>query len=141
MNALSRLLSAAALAAVSAGASAQALVDHGILTSPTGMTLYTFDRDTAGTSACRGDCVKLWMPLQAGDPDNASGGSSAPVAMDYLTDYSTIRRDDGTRQWAYRGRPLYLFVRDQKPGDRKGEKWEKVWHVARPSDRIPAVSR
>ncbi len=52
--------------------------------------------------------------------------------MDYITDYTTAQREDGTRQWAYKGKPLYIFAKDQKPGDRNGEEFNKIWHVARP---------
>ncbi len=141
MNASSRLLSALALAAVSTAASAQAVVNNGVLTSQTGMTLYIFDKDAAGSSTCTNACGKLWAPLRVADPDNASGGSSALTAMDYLTDYSTIQREDGTRQWAYRGKPLYLFSRDHKPGDRNGDEFDRIRHVARPADSAAVLSR
>jgi predicted lipoprotein with Yx(FWY)xxD motif len=42
-----------------------------------------------------------------------------------------IVRDDGSRQWAYKGKPLYLWVKDHKPGDTTGDGFRGVWHVAR----------
>ncbi len=128
----SRLVLVAALGTASTAASAQATVHNGILANQSGMTLYTFDRDATGRSVCGAACEKLWTPFRAGDPDNASGGSSAPAAMDYITDYSTILRDDGTRQWAYKGKPLYMFAKDQNPGETNGEEFNKSWHVAKP---------
>ena len=45
--------------------------------------------------------------------------------------WTVIMRDDGGRQWAYKGKPLYLWVKDQKPGDESGDGFHGVWHVAR----------
>jgi predicted lipoprotein with Yx(FWY)xxD motif len=43
-------------------------------------------------------------------------------------DWTHIRRDDGTMQLAYKGKPLYYWVRDAKPGDRTGDGVNNVWH-------------
>lgn len=93
--------------------------EGGTLVDSAGMTLYTFDRDTAGSgkSACNGPCIALWPALRAADTDRASG------------DWSIVTRDDGSRQWAYKSKPLYLWVKDQKPGDKTGDGVNKVWHV------------
>ncbi len=79
-----------------------------VLVDYKGMTLYTFDGDQPGRSTCASDCTKVWRPLRA-------AGLAMPVG-----DWTTVRRDDGTRQWAYKGRLLYGFVGDGKPGDAKG---------------------
>jgi len=94
----------------------------GLLTDHAGMTLYVFDKDSAGSgkSVCNGDCAAKWPPLAAGASDMAEG------------DYSIVVRDDGTRQWAYKGKPLYLWVNDHKPGDTTGDGVKGVWHVVRP---------
>jgi predicted lipoprotein with Yx(FWY)xxD motif len=99
-----------------------ARIESGALTDPAGMTLYVFDKDAAGAdrSACNGDCAAKWPPLMAGAGDQASG------------DYSILTRDDGSRQWAYRGKPLYRWSRDQRPGDMTGDGFKDLWHVARP---------
>lgn len=85
-----------------------------------GMTLYTFDRDSAGKSACNGQCAQNWPPLMAGANASASG------------DWSVITRDDGSKQWAYKGKPLYLWVKDAKPGDVTGDGVNNVWRIATP---------
>lgn len=90
------------------------LVDH------SGMTLYTFDKDSEGKSACNRDCAKAWPPLMA------EAGAAG------MGDYSVITRDDGGAQWAYKGKPLYLWVKDTKPGDATGDKFKDVWHVVQP---------
>ena len=70
-----------------------------ILTDANGMTLYTFDKDTAGTSNCYDECAVNWPPLIA----------AAGAAAD--DEYTLVERKDGTMQWAYDGKPLYLWKR------------------------------
>ena len=91
----------------------------GVLVNSAGMTLYTFDKDPAGAgkSVCNGPCAALWPALRASADDAASG------------EFSVITRDDGSKQWAHKGKPLYLFSKDQKPGDRTGDGFINVWHV------------
>jgi predicted lipoprotein with Yx(FWY)xxD motif len=113
------LLLAAALALPSmAFAAAPAMMDkNGMMTDHKGMTLYTFDKDTGGKSVCTGDCAKNWPPLMAKEGDKAEGK------------WSIIKRDDGSMQWAYDGKPLYYFMKDKAPGDMTGDKMKDVWHV------------
>ena len=91
---------------------------NGVLADAAGMTVYTFDKDTAGSgkSACNEGCAKNWPPVPVTDERVASP-------------YSSVTRDDGTKQLAYKGKPLYLFANDAKPGDRKGDTVKDVWHV------------
>lgn len=95
---------------------------NGILTGSNGMSLYTFDKDTAGSgkSVCNGPCAANWPPLMA--------TAEAKTA----TDYTVITRDDGNKQWAYKGKPLYFWVKDSKPGDTTGDGFNNFWHLARP---------
>lgn len=104
------------------GGSAPTAVADGVLTGKNGMTLYTFDRDVAGSgkSVCNGPCATNWPPLMASAGTTPSG------------DYSVITRDDGARQLAYKGKPLYFWVKDTKPGDKTGDGFNNVWHVAKP---------
>lgn len=91
-----------------------------ILVSESGMTLYVFDKDTApGKSACNGSCIALWPAVTAAAEATPSGA------------YTVITRDDGVKQWAYKGKPLYLWAKDQKPGDRTGDGVAGLWHVAK----------
>lgn len=94
----------------------------GVLVGPNGMTLYTFDRDTMGSgkSACNGPCITNWPALVA--PDSAKP----------MGDYSVVVRDDGKKQWAYKGAPLYYWTKDAKAGDRTGDGVGGVWKLARP---------
>ena len=48
-------------------------------------------------------------------------------------DYTVIIRDDGSKQWAYKGKPLYTWVKDTKPGEISGDGVAaNTWHIARP---------
>jgi predicted lipoprotein with Yx(FWY)xxD motif len=119
------LLASAALAACSAYgtcAAVPAMLSDGALTASNGMTLYVFDKDAAGSgkSLCNGPCATNWPPLMAMDSDTANG------------DYSIIIRDDGKKQWAFKGKPLYFWSKDMKAGDKAGDGFNNVWHVARP---------
>jgi predicted lipoprotein with Yx(FWY)xxD motif len=91
------------------------------LTDAKGMSLYTFDKDSGGKSACNGPCATNWPVLKAEASDQASG------------DYTIITRDDGAKQWAYKGKPLYTFAKDQKAGDITGDGFlNGAWHLAQP---------
>lgn len=93
---------------------------NGVMTGPDGRTLYTFDKDVAfsGKSACNGPCATSWPPFTAAGNEPAGG------------DWSVITRDDGTRQWAWSGKPLYYYAKDQKAGDVTGDNFNNAWRVA-----------
>ncbi len=91
-----------------------------VLTDENGMTLYILVRDEPGKSNCNGRCAEAWPPLMA-------DASATPAE-----NFSIITRDDESKQWAYKDRPLCLFVRDEKPGDTTGEGRGYAWFVARP---------
>ena len=107
-------LSAAAMAA-----DAPAKFAAGALVDAKGMTLYTFDKDTAGSgkSVCNGQCATLWPPAMAAAADQASG------------DFGIVTRDDGSRQWSFKGKPVYTYQADKKAGDRTGDNFRDVWHI------------
>jgi predicted lipoprotein with Yx(FWY)xxD motif len=85
-----------------------------------GMTLYVFDRDSAGKSNCNGQCSVNWPPLIADTDAKAPDG------------FSFITRDDGRKQWAYKDKPLYSWNKDKHPGDATGDGVNNVWHIAAP---------
>lgn len=116
------LAAGALIAASGSSMSSPATSADGALVGPNGMTLYTFYRDAAGSgkSVCNGACATLWPPLLASDTDQAAG------------DYAVIARDDGKKQWAYKGKPLYYFSRDTKTGDKSGDGFNQAWKTARP---------
>ena len=86
----------------------------GVLVGPNGMTLYTFDKDTAGSgkSVCNGTCATNWPPFMAAEGDKPAG------------DFTIVIRDDGKKQWAAKGWPLYYWVKDTKTGDGVNGAWK-----------------
>jgi predicted lipoprotein with Yx(FWY)xxD motif len=92
---------------------------NNILTTSDGRTLYTYAKDTSGKSACTGRCADVWPPYLVTNEGNAGGY------------FSVVTRDDGRRQWAFDGKPLYLNATDSRPGDRKGGGVDGVWSVVR----------
>ena len=114
-------LTAILLGGCASMSNAPAKVADGVLTGPNGMTLYTFDKDVAGSSksVCNGPCATNWPPLMATETDQPSG------------DFTVITRDDGRKQWAFKGKPLHFWSKDSKPGDKTGDGFNKVWQVAR----------
>lgn len=111
-------LAAVAAATISSIAMAQPITERdGVLTDASGRTLYTFDKDAGGKSACYGDCATAWPPLLAKDGDQTKG------------DYGLTKRDDGAMQWTHKSKPLYYFAADSKPGQKLGDGQGGVWHV------------
>jgi len=98
-----------------------------VLADAKGMTLYTFDMDKEpGKSVCTAvqQCSTYWPPLAAAADAKAMGT------------WTVIARDDGSKQWAYKGKPLYTFANDKKAGDTTGNDMgpngTHIWHVATP---------
>lgn len=88
-----------------------------------GMTLYYYERDITGkTSNCNGKCTESWVPLPATADAKAIG------------DFTVISRNDGSRMWAYRYRPLYTSPADKAPGDANGNATTLQWRIARPDN-------
>jgi len=96
------------------------VVRDGRVLSPSGATLYAFDMDSEQVSRCGRVCVMVWLPL-TGDSEDGAGGP-----------FTLMERDDGTRQWTYRGRPLYRFIGDRVRGDALGDGMGGAWHVVMP---------
>jgi predicted lipoprotein with Yx(FWY)xxD motif len=108
------------LAAFSPALADMATANGDVLVNASGMTLYTFDKDEGGVSACYDKCAVAWPPLMA-DAGAAAEG-----------EFTLTERKDGAMQWAYKGMPLYLWVKDTKTGDMTGDGVNDVWHIARP---------
>ncbi len=102
------------------------------LTDGAGMTLYTFSNDSAGKSACTGGCAQAWPPLAA--------DTAAATPLNVPGSFSVITRDDGSKQVAYNGKPLYTFKADQKPGDTAGQGSHDVWWVANVEPAIQTLA-
>ncbi len=118
-------LASAVAALIGSSALAQPSNIHamsGMLMDAKGMTLYTYDNDKeANKSACNGMCLVNWPAAKAEAADKDMG------------DWKVIARDDGSKQWAYKGKPLYYFIMDKAAGDKTGDgRGNGVWHIAKP---------
>ena len=102
------------------GITARERADGWMLADERGMTLYTFDRDeaTPGKSSCDAECATSWPPILA--PADAQPRGA----------WSLVARADGSRQWAFRGRPLYRYLGDEFAGSVFGDGVDTVWHIA-----------
>ena len=90
-----------------------------IYTDANGMTLYTFDKDEAGKTNCYDKCAVNWPPFAA---------QADAVAE---SEWTIVERTDGSKMWAYEGKPLYTYIDDKKAGDVTGDGKGGVWHVAK----------
>ncbi len=86
---------------------------------PSSLSLYVFDRDSTGKSACNLGCDGAWPPLMVADTDKALG------------DWSIVDRYDGSHQWAYKGHPVYLHYHDS-PDQPLGNGVDGAWHFLEP---------
>ena len=85
-----------------------------IIVDGRGRTLYLFEKDRRGHSACFGNCAVYWPPaLTRGKPMARDGARQSLLG--------TIKRANGKRQVTYAGHPLYRFFQDTKRGQTKGE--------------------
>ena len=123
----------AATPKTSSGASATVGVSKtslgSILVNSNGRTLYLFKADVGMQSACTGACATAWPPLLATGTPTAGAGLTASKLV-------TITRSDRTKQVTYNGHPLYLFIKDKKPGDVNGQgvtAFGAAWFALTPS--------
>ena len=78
-------------------------------------TLYLFQKDKAGKSACSGACAQNWPPLLTKGTPKAAASAKASLL-------GTTKRADGTTQVTYNKHPLYTFVGDAgKRGSTQGQ--------------------
>jgi predicted lipoprotein with Yx(FWY)xxD motif len=95
------------------GTNSSAVSDFTVLTDSKGMTVYMFEKDQNGKSACYGPCAQEWPPVMANGKPTASGAIQASLL-------GTTKRKDGGEQVTYKGMPLYTFVEDTAPGQANG---------------------
>jgi predicted lipoprotein with Yx(FWY)xxD motif len=95
-----------------------------LITNQAGMTLY----HRADGKTCDGKCLEEWEPV------------SAPHAATDKGDWTIQQRRDGTRQWAFQGKPLYRYLGDIRPGDNTGVGRDKTWQAAVLAATPPAPS-
>jgi len=100
-----------------------------ILVDSQGRTLYLFEKDKNGRSACSGACAQTWPPLTASGAPKAGSGLTASLL-------GTTRRSDGSMQITYHGHPLYRYSGDSSAGQTNGQgskAFGAEWYVLAPS--------
>jgi predicted lipoprotein with Yx(FWY)xxD motif len=107
------------LAANTQAVEGRVIAGHGTLlvASSSQMTVYTFDKDVAGsgTSNCTGGCLANWPALTVATGDTPTGGAGVTGTLGTI-----VRADNGATQVTYNGLPLYFFANDKVPGDTNG---------------------
>ena len=139
MRALGVTVAAILALALAAGGAAIAATHSTVSTAHTGLgkvivdnhgrTLYLFEKDKRGRSACSGICASYWPPLLTSAKPVAAGGLKRSLL-------GTIRRSDGTKQVTFAGHPLYRFSGDSKRGQTSGEgltDFGASWYAVSPS--------
>jgi predicted lipoprotein with Yx(FWY)xxD motif len=81
---------------------------------------YTYDRDQPNRSNCNDKCAETWVPVYPTDRNAKDMG-----------DWTVVSRFDGSKQWAYKGKPLYTFgYGEHDPPTAKDT--QNQWHVLTP---------
>lgn len=93
---------------------------------PKKLTLYLFEADKNGKSACTSvSCTKAWPPLTTRNAPRAGSGVSKSAL-------GTISRGKGVKQVTYHGHPLYYYAADSNAGNAFGEginSFGGLWYV------------
>jgi len=100
-----------------------------ILVDSRGRTLYDFVKDKGRTSTCYGACASLWPPLLTKGKPHAGPGVRASLL-------GTTKRRDGRLEVTYKGRPLYYYAGDTRPGQTTGQglnQFGAPWWVLSPA--------
>ena len=100
-----------------------------ILVDSRGRTLYLFEKDKNGRSACTASCAGAWPPLITAGKPRAGAGVKASLLGE-------MKRADGRMQVTYNHHPLYLFVKDTKKGQTTGQNVDAFgaeWYAVSPS--------
>ena len=100
-----------------------------ILVDAQGRTLYMFEKDKNGKSACADACASAWPPVTG----TATAGTGAVAKL-----IGTTKRSDGSTQATYNGWPLYLYEGDSAAGQTTGQGLDQFgaeWYVLAPTGR------
>lgn len=103
-----------------------------VLANLKGHTLYSLSAEKNGRFICTASCLADWHPLLVPAGTKPTG----PVKL------GTIKRPEGKTQVTFKGRPLYAFAGDSKPGQANGEGFMDVgtWHAVTLSATAPPPS-
>jgi len=111
--------------------------DGPILVNQAEMTLYSYSNEDTRSEKFKWQCTNTPPAIM----DDAQSGIGPRPAIGYklirscvqkfppfladanakpVGDFTIVDRPDGSKQWAYRGLPLYTSIRDKAPGDHNG---------------------
>jgi predicted lipoprotein with Yx(FWY)xxD motif len=107
--ALCAVLASSAMAARPDAVGVRSTAYGRILVDGGGYALYAFTKDGRGASRCYSACARAWPPFIVPRRPRAARGARSGLI-------GTTRRSDGRLQATYRGRPLYYYVADRRPG-------------------------
>jgi predicted lipoprotein with Yx(FWY)xxD motif len=93
----------------------------------TGMTVYTYAKDTGSTSTCYDTCATNWPPYIVSPVDNIQQLKAGVTGA-----VGTTVRTDGQLQLTYNGKPLYFYAGDKTGSDVNGQGLGGVWYVVKP---------
>jgi predicted lipoprotein with Yx(FWY)xxD motif len=102
-----------------------------ILVDARGRTLYLFEKDRSGMSACTSACAQYWPALTSRATPRAGSGVHQSMLR-------VIRQQNGVRQVTYAGHPLYTFAGDKSAGQTSGEgltNFGAAWYALAASGR------
>lgn len=89
-----------------------------VLADMKSFTLYTSDNDKPNASVCDLECSRTWKPV------------TAPAMAHPIVDWTIAARPDGTKQWAYKGKPVYRYIGEVRMAETAGDGAAKGWHAA-----------
>ena len=95
------------------GLAIRALFPGRTLVDGRGHTIYT----RGDNKDCDRACLKVWTPV------------TAPLLAAAIGDFTAVAQSDGTPQWAYRGKRLFLNVNDPKAGAMLGHGADRAWRA------------
>jgi predicted lipoprotein with Yx(FWY)xxD motif len=100
-----------------------------ILVDSRGRTLYLFEKDSGGKSACTGQCATFWPPLVSSAKPGVAGDAKQSLI-------GTTKRADGRLQVTYNHHPLYTFAKDKSKGQTNGQglnAFGALWYAVAPA--------
>jgi predicted lipoprotein with Yx(FWY)xxD motif len=91
-----------------------------VLVDDRGMALYAYTGSSGddGLKCGTGPCAHRFIPY------------AAPQAAHAIGDFTMIDREDGTRQWVFKGYPLYSYNGDVRLGDANGKDVDRRFQLA-----------
>ena len=114
------------------------------LTNDQGFSLYVNLKDGPNNIACNGDCLKKWPPAMITENQRIS------IAEELNGEkLMSMKADDGRTQLTYFDYPLYYYVMDVEPDEKKGQGIDNFYlispkgQILKPdsSGRVPAPAR